>query len=147
MEELQVAMTKLVKLQIKQQEQQQCTEEQYDYQSFIPKMHKLRAPLNQLLKKDKHWEWTTECQAAFEEIKKILTSNLFLSHFNPELDIIVASDTSQYGIGACLLHIMPDGSKQPIAFTSRTLLPVEKHYSQIEKEGLLCCFKISLLPI
>ena len=40
------------------------------YQSFIPKMHLLRAPLNPLLKKDKRWEWTTEYQAAFEEIKK-----------------------------------------------------------------------------
>ena len=27
-----------------------------DYQSFIHKMHELRAPLNQLLKKDKRWE-------------------------------------------------------------------------------------------
>ena len=88
------------------------------YQNFIPKMHEQREPLNQQLKKYKRWEWTTECQAAFEEIKKILTSNLFLSHFNPELDIIVASDASQHGIGACLLHIMPDGSKQPIAFGS-----------------------------
>ena len=65
------------------------------YQNFIPKMHELRAPLNQLLKKDKCWEWTSECQSAFEEIKKILTSNLFLTYFNPELDTIVASDASQ----------------------------------------------------
>ena len=106
------------------------------YQSFIPKMYELRAPLNQLLKKDKRWEWTIEYQAALEEIKKILTSNLLLSHFNPELDIIVASD-------ACLLHIMPDGSKQPIAFASRTLLPAEKHYSQTEKEGLSIIYAVS----
>ena len=106
-------------------------------------MHELWAPLNQLLKKDECWEWTTECQAAFEEIKKIFTSNLFLSRFNVELDIIVASDASQYGIGACLLHIIPDGSKQPIAFASRTLLQAVKHYSQIEKEGLSIIYAVS----
>ena len=26
-------------------------------QSFIPKMHDLRTPLNELLKKDKSWDW------------------------------------------------------------------------------------------
>ena len=31
---------------------------------------------------------------------------------------------------------MPDGTKKPIAHASRTLLPVEKHYSQIKKETL-----------
>ena len=111
------------------------------YQSFIPKMHELQASLNQLLKKDKRWEWTTECQAAFEEI---LTSNLFLSHFKPELDIIVGSDASQYGISAYLLHKMPDGSKQLIAFVSRILLLAEKHYSQIEKKGLSIIYAVSI---
>ena len=110
-------------------------------------MHELWALLNQLLKKDKRWEWMTECQAAFEEIKKILTSNLFLSHFNPELDIIAACDASQYGIGACLLHIISDGSKQPIAFASKTLLRAEKHYSQIEKEGLSIIYAVSKFTV
>ena len=38
------------------------------YQSFIPNMHGLRAPLNDLLKKDKAWDWTPECQTAFNKI-------------------------------------------------------------------------------
>ena len=28
------------------------------YQVFIPNMHNLRAPLNELVKKDKDWDWT-----------------------------------------------------------------------------------------
>lgn len=47
------------------------------YQAFIKGMYNLRAPLNELLKKDKAWEWTVECQKAFDEIKKMLTSYLF----------------------------------------------------------------------
>ena len=31
------------------------------YSNFIPKMHTLRAPLNQLLKKDTKWNWSFEC--------------------------------------------------------------------------------------
>ena len=79
------------------------------YQSFIPKMYELRAPLNELLKKEKAWVWTPECQVAFDKIKETLTSELFLTHFNPELPIIVASDASSHGLGSCILNQMPDG--------------------------------------
>ena len=96
-------------------------------------MHELHALLNDLLKKDKKWKWTPECQTAFEKIKTTLTSELFLTHFDPKLNIIVASDANSYGIGACILHLMTDGSKKPIAYASRALLPAEKAYSQIEK--------------
>ena len=52
------------------------------YQVFIPNMHNLHAPLNELLKRDKDWEWTPECQEAFVKIKEVLTSDLFLTHYN-----------------------------------------------------------------
>ena len=106
------------------------------YNVFVPNMHNLRAPLNNLLRKDIEWEWTTECQETFEKIKKILTSDLFLAHYDPTQEIVVASDASSYGIGACLLHKMKDGSMKPVSHASRTLLPAEKNYSQIEKEAL-----------
>ena len=79
------------------------------YQGFIDNMQNLKGPLNELLKKGKPWLWTPECQESFEKIKKTLTSNLSLTHYDPTLDIIVASDASSYGIGACILHKLPDG--------------------------------------
>ena len=105
-------------------------------------MHDLRAPLNELLKKDKKWRWTPECQTAFDQIKKALTSDLFLTHYDPKLEIIGTSDASSYEVASCILHKMPDGTKKPIAHASRTLLPAEKHYSQIEKEALGIIFAV-----
>ena len=84
-----------------------------------------------------------ECQAVFDQIKKPLTSDLFLTHYNPKLVIIVASDASSYGVGACILQKMPDGTKKSIAHASRTLLPAEKHYSQIEKDALGIIFAVT----
>ena len=60
-----------------------------------------------------------------------------LVHFNPDLEIRLACDASDYGIGTVLSQIMTDGSEKPVGFVSRTLTDAEK-YSQLEKEGLAC---------
>lgn len=65
------------------------------------------------LKQSTPWHWKTEQQEAFDKSKKLLTSSQLLVHFNPELEIL-ACDASDYGIGAVLSHLMPDGSEIPI---------------------------------
>ena len=85
-----------------------------------PKMYELRAPLNKSLKKEKSWGRTTECKTKFEKRKET-----FPTHFNPDLPTIVASDTGSFGIGTCIQNKMPDGSKKPIAYTSRIPFPAE----------------------
>lgn len=75
------------------------------YQVFIPNIHTLRTPLNELLRKNKVWNWTTECKMTFEKLKEVLTSELFLINYNPDLDIIVTSDVSAYSIGMCIFCI------------------------------------------
>ena len=117
------------------------------YQEFIPNLHNFRAPLNELLHKEKKWIWTKECEQAFREIKEKLTSDLFLKHFDPNLDIIVASDASTHGVGVCILHKWKDGKVRPIAHASRVLLPAERNYSQIEKEALALIFSHKIQDI
>ena len=57
-------------------------------------------------------------------------------HFNPDLKLILASDASNYGIGAVLLHEMPHGTERPIGYVSRSLSPAQRNYSAIDKEAL-----------
>ena len=74
------------------------------------------------------------------ESKKMLASSSLLVHYDPKLLSILACDASAYGIGAVLAHRMPDGSKKPIGYASRTLNKAKKNYS--EREGLCLVFGI-----
>ncbi|KAK4468381.1 hypothetical protein MN116_000176, partial [Schistosoma mekongi] len=107
-----------------------------------PDLHRLRAPLNNLLAKNVKWDWSGSCQTAFEKIKKLLVSDLLLTHYDPSLPIVVASDASNYGIGAIISHIMPDGSEKAISHAARSLTTTERNYSQIEKEALSIIFAV-----
>lgn len=53
----------------------------------IPNICKVKAPPNELQNKKKNakWVWTEEYQKIFNELKDMLTSDLYLTHFNPKL--------------------------------------------------------------
>lgn len=95
-----------------------------------------------LLQKNSQWNWSTKCQAAFEKAKSQLASSSVLTHFDPQLPILLACDASAYGLGAVISHQMTDGSERPIAYASRTLSKTEINYSQIEKEALGIIFGV-----
>ena len=112
------------------------------YGKFLPNLSTHLTPLYGLLSKDVPWQWSSAQEAAFQNSKKLLMSAKLLTHYDPQLPVILACDASAYGIGAVLPHQMPDGTERPIAYASRTLNPSERNYSQIEKEGLSCIFGV-----
>ena len=65
-----------------------------------------------------------------------------LEHYDPRVPIRLAGDASSYGIGMVLSHVFADGTEQPVAYASRTLLPNEQNYAQVEKEALLLIFGV-----
>ncbi|KIH64333.1 reverse transcriptase [Ancylostoma duodenale] len=68
------------------------------YAACMPTMKDLRGPLDALLKKDVKWEWTSKQQTSFEKLKKALSSELNLAHYDPRRKIVVAADACDYGI-------------------------------------------------
>ena len=106
------------------------------YARILPNMSEVLHPLYQLLQKENKWKWTNSCQGAFDEIKRLITSEEVLVHYDPSLPLSLATDASPFGLGAVLSHTLPDGSERPIAYASKSLSPAEKNYSQIEKEAL-----------
>ncbi|GFS18809.1 polyprotein [Elysia marginata] len=113
------------------------------YGSFIPNLSSELTVLYELLEQKQAYKWTQKHQACFVKAKKLLTSDKLLVHFDPDKPIVLSCDASPYGLGAVLSHTMSDGhEEQPIAFASRTLMPAEKNYSQIDKEGLALTFGV-----
>lgn len=86
-----------------------------------------------LLQKVSKWNQSTECQNSFEKFKNILQSDLFLTHYNPQLPNIVDADASNTGIWACISHEFSDSSINAIQHASRTLTKVV--YGDVEKLG------------
>ncbi|XP_052814094.1 uncharacterized protein K02A2.6-like [Mya arenaria] len=106
------------------------------YHKFLPNLATVVSPLNALLQKNQKYKWSDECDRAFNDSKRLITSEPVLTHYNPELPVRLATDASPVGISGILSHVMPDGSERPIAFASRSLTKTERKYAQIDKEAL-----------
>ena len=113
------------------------------YRRFVPGFGEKMAPLYELLKNKTEWRWGSEENTAFENIKKEICINQVLSHYSPEKEVVVQVDASAKGVGAVLLQPGKDGVLHPVGFASRVLTPAEKHYSQIEREGLAVVFGVT----
>ena len=99
------------------------------YGKFMPNLASHVHPLNQLLREDQPWQWTDECDKAFKRAKEQLSQAPVLVHYDLSQPIRVAGDASNYGVGAVLSHVLPDGMEHPIAFASYTLQPSERNYA------------------
>lgn len=63
-------------------------------------------------------------------------------HYNPDYELQLITDASLVGVGVVLCHKYPNGEIKPITFASRTISSAEKHWSQIEREGLAIIFGV-----
>ena len=112
------------------------------YGKFISALSTITHPLNQLLCHQTKWQWSQECEKSFQKLKDQLSSDQVLVHYDSTLPVRLACDASQYGVGAVISHLMPDGTERPIAYGSRTLTKAEKNYAQIDKEAAAIIFGI-----
>jgi len=105
------------------------------YRNHLPSISDVLHPLNDLLKQDKKWCWSPECDRAFSTVKQLIAADTCLTHFDATAPITLATDASGYGIGCVLSHRTADGER-PICFASRSLTKAEQNYSQLDHEGL-----------
>ena len=105
----------------------------------VPDLRAARAPLDELLKPDVKFVWDKARQAAFDKCKSLAGNIAMLTHFDVKKPIVLTTDASPFGLGACLSHKVENNGKvklQPVAYASASLKPSEKGYTQIDREGL-----------
>ena len=85
------------------------------YNVFLPNVSHILHPLNHLLQKNAHWAWKSKHWRAFDAAKRLLRT---LVHY--DVNICQSSYMSAYGLGACLVQIIGDGSQKLIVYASWT---------------------------
>ncbi|XP_017467975.1 PREDICTED: uncharacterized protein LOC108360273 isoform X2 [Rhagoletis zephyria] len=103
---------------------------------FIPDMANITEPLRSILKKGSKFTWGPAQQNSFKKLKVLLSDIPKLSYFNPKHKTRLIADASPVALGAVLVQFNPSGDPQIISYSSKSLLDVEKRYSQTEKESL-----------
>ena len=102
-------------------------------------MAHISSSLNNLLKKDTKYVWTTDQQDAFLHIKSLLASNPILKAPDFNKEFCLAVDASQIAVGAVLFQ-EHEQIMHPVCYFSRTLDVHQTRYSVIERE----CFALLL---
>ena len=111
----------------------------------VPNLSLLAGPLNELRKKEVQFEWTQRRQSAYKEIKKELAGRRVLTSYNKSSDLYLATDASEYGLGAVLFYKdlanlekystrFDEPEKRVISYALRTLSAAECNYSQVDRK-------------
>ena len=88
-------------------------------------------PICALTRKDTPFVWFTECENAFDMLKKNLSKSPCLACFDVSKKVVIQVDSSKHGIGVVLLQ---EGCLAEYAL--RALTPSKRNWVQIKKEAL-----------
>ena len=104
------------------------------YRTFIKSHSQILSPIINLTRKGVPFQWTEDCQTAFETIKERLTTPPVRNYFDPRLPTVLTTDASGKGIGSTVSQVDRTGKMRLIAYGSKTLKQTEVIWSTTEKE-------------
>ena len=101
----------------------------------VYKMQLYLRPFYNILRQQNNYEWTTEHQTRFEEIKKLLTEQISKTIQEPNQPFHAVCDASNFGIGAALLQFHNGTNKMNlISANSRLFTQAELRLSTHMRE-------------
>ena len=112
------------------------------YRRFVKRFSDKAAALDKLLHKDHPWEWTPQCQNAFEQLKAEIVAKPVSAYPDFSKPFRVYTDASNIGLGAILAQNQ-EGKEKIICCASRTLNQAEVNYSATKKECLVVVWGIN----
>ena len=109
------------------------------YRKFIKDYAGIAHPLHRLTGKNVRFEWSSECDAAFKELRERLCSAPILTL--PDFEqgsgmFILDTDASDFAIGGVLSQRGSDGLERVIAYGSKNLSAAEINYCVTRREML-----------
>ncbi|XP_062710558.1 uncharacterized protein K02A2.6-like isoform X1 [Aedes albopictus] len=105
------------------------------YAKFIPNLSSRISCLYSLLKKNVKYNWSAECDRAFNECKHCLLKPKLLEYFDPEKPVVIVTDACSYGLGGVMAHVV-NGEERPVCFASFSLNNAQKNYPILHLEAL-----------
>jgi len=93
------------------------------YRRFIDGFSTIVAPMTCLTRKEMKWEWTSECESSFQELKRRLTTAPMLTLPLGMEGFVIYSDASKKGLGCVLMQ-----HGRVIVYASRQLKTHETNY-------------------
>lgn len=111
------------------------------FRKFVKNYSKVVTPLTQLTRKDSKWCWGAEQEAAFETIKRVLTTRPVLAIFDPTLPTELHTDASSMAVGAILLQLH-DGVQRVVAYFSKQTTMEQRQYHSYELETMAVVYAL-----
>ena len=110
---------------------------------FVPDFAHMTVKLRELTSKKNAFLWGEDHQQEFERVKNLLTSEMVVTHFNPDLPVTVLTDASRlHGLGFAMGHYV-DGRFNLVTSGSKALTPTQQHYATIVLECLAVHFDVT----
>ncbi|WVZ03967.1 hypothetical protein V8G54_024773 [Vigna mungo] len=111
------------------------------YRRFIQDFSKIANPLSSLLQKDVPFNFGEKCKAAFDSLKRALTTTPVIQPPDWTLPFELMCDASNFAVGAVLAQ---RNGKLPhvIYYSSRTLDTAQANYTTFEKDLLAVVFAL-----
>jgi hypothetical protein len=104
------------------------------YRRFICNYSRIVQPLTFLTRKGVPFAWSTEQQMAFDTLKVTFRSAPVLARFDPDQDVIVETDASDYVSTGVLSQYDDDNVLHSMAYISKKHSPMECNYEIYNKE-------------
>ncbi|CAM6097605.1 unnamed protein product [Calypogeia fissa] len=112
------------------------------YQRYIKGHSAISAPLSKLTSTHETFQWSPECQKAFEEIKERLSQAPILKEPDWGKEFHLHTDASLIAVGAVLAQQGEEGIDSPVYYASRLLNVHERNYTTTEREALAMIFAV-----
>ena len=103
---------------------------------FIPEFAQKAAKLRELTKKSVRFHWRKEHQECFEHLLHAFRKETLLQYFDGNLQTFLFADAHKTGLGCILAQGTTIDNARPVAAASRATSKTEKHYPQLDLEGL-----------